>query len=258
MTIVADANLSSEIKNKLRQFDPDLYEIKKPGMKDPEIGRLANDRNATIVTNDVKTFLIENYRENKKLPEAGFVQLRLDGFSNKAKAERVAEFLNSNRQSLEGKVITLEHSTERIRTIHEVMHSIEREQSLKQERQQQKGIHQAENQNPRSIIEPISEKSFSDTGSAGAKKSVQTAVTAGEMTLKTVANSAANATAQTLKAATKVTTAPVKTAEQVAKVVASVAPATKAVAKIVAAPVKVAEQAINTVNQTITATKIAA
>lgn len=152
---MADASLEEKIVNKLREDDPNLYQAQEPGMKDPTIGRIANDREAVLITQDVKTFLIENYRENGKLPQAGFVQIRMDKMSDEAKAERLSTFLKEHGHGLAGKVATVEHRTERIRTTQEVMKDIDRNEALKHERERkvqskEEGLHQEpQNDNPK-------------------------------------------------------------------------------------------------------------
>lgn len=152
---MADASLEQKIVTKLREIDPNLYQAKEPGMKDPIIGQIASERDAVLITQDIRTFLIENYHEHGKLPEAGFVQIRMDGMKDEAKAERLILFLNKYGHELSGKVATVEHRTERIRPSQEVIKDIDYKATLKQEKEPERARPASHNKNHEAIEDKI-------------------------------------------------------------------------------------------------------
>lgn len=137
MLIGADANLQQQIIDRLKTDNYDVHIFSISRMSDPTIGRIANEKNAVVITNDIRTFLYENYKVNGELVKAGLVQLRLGSLSSEARAERVSEFLKQHGDNLEGKVVTIEATTERIKNAEDVLKDIKRKEEIKEAKEKE-------------------------------------------------------------------------------------------------------------------------
>lgn len=274
MDILADANLQQNtIVTVLKDRDKhNVYVVTEAGLADPKVGELANNKKALIVTNDVQTFIYENYKINGSIPQAGVLELRLQGLSEQAKAERVSNFIKEKGQDLNGKVAVLEPATERIRNIDTIEADIRHKAELKETKQQRKA---------ETLREKDQKIDFSAKGNASAQvkdgmknaietgetitkatvkateKAVDVGMKVADKTLQTAAQVPLKATSKAVETAVQVAAVPLKAAGKVVETAASVAPTVvKTTIQVAAVPMKAVGTGINAAKKTIEGVKI--
>lgn len=109
----------------VREIDEQRHELGQDSLADHEIGKKAAEQGRFIVTEDRKSFLHENFKENQGFPY-GVVMLQLHEMSPQERQDRVSNYIRENTGKISNNLIILHEDRERIKTIEQARHDYEK------------------------------------------------------------------------------------------------------------------------------------